>query len=380
MQCENCAAPLRGQYCHACGQSVHSPVRHAGHALEEVFESFWHLDGRVFRTLRDLLVPGRATLEYLAGHRQRYLPPLRIFVIMSLLAFFVGRLTIHIEDEPFKLQVDTSAITQSHTVEEVERNRDRLLADLEQDRKEAKGVVPGINALVIASQVKIQGEAANRIVELTQGSAVAASVPAATGTPVVAPAPPPGKGLLTVDNKAWNAEMEPVKLAWLPGFANAWLTRKAVHAVDNLELMSERPDRAVQAILSSLPSALFVLVPIFALMLKLAYLFKRRLYMEHLVVALYSHVFLLMALTTVFVLMAASGWVASHAYWVSWLLNAATVAVLAWMPVYLLLMQKRVYGQGWTMTLLKYLVIGMVYVNLLITVAMLMFVVTLAKG
>ncbi|MGH8027478.1 MAG: DUF3667 domain-containing protein, partial [Pseudoxanthomonas sp.] len=51
--CENCHAPLQGEFCHQCGQSIHNPVRHAGHAIEEVFESFWHLDGRVFRTLRD---------------------------------------------------------------------------------------------------------------------------------------------------------------------------------------------------------------------------------------------------------------------------------------------------------------------------------------
>ena len=31
------------------------------------------------------------------------------------------------------------------------------------------------------------------------------------------------------------------------------------------------------------------------------------------------------------------------------------------MPVYLLLMQKRVYGQGWLKTLLKYFVLGSIY-------------------
>lgn len=154
-------------------------MRHAGHAIEEVFESFWHLDGRVFRTLRDLLVPGRTALEYLAGHRQRYLPPLRIFVIMSLLAFFVGRATIHFDDEP--AGVDVAPIIQSKTVAEVERNRDRMLAELEEERKESGGVIPGVDAAIIAAQVKIQGEAANRIVELTSGNnADAASIPEKT--------------------------------------------------------------------------------------------------------------------------------------------------------------------------------------------------------
>ena len=59
----------------------------------------------------DAIAPGRTAMEYLAGHRQRYLPPLRLFVIMSLLAFFVGKLTIHVDTVPVSLGVDTSAIS-----------------------------------------------------------------------------------------------------------------------------------------------------------------------------------------------------------------------------------------------------------------------------
>ena len=55
--CDNCQAALQGHYCHHCGQSAHNPLKHVGHAIEEVFESFWHLDGRIFRTLRRLLAP-----------------------------------------------------------------------------------------------------------------------------------------------------------------------------------------------------------------------------------------------------------------------------------------------------------------------------------
>ena len=61
--CENCGSTLQGHYCHVCGQRVHNPLRNFRHAVEEVFESFWHLDGRIFRTLRDLTVPGRVAGE-----------------------------------------------------------------------------------------------------------------------------------------------------------------------------------------------------------------------------------------------------------------------------------------------------------------------------
>ena len=36
-------------------------------------------------------------------------------------------------------------------------------------------------------------------------------------------------------------------------------------------------------------------------------------------------------------------------------------ALWCWLPVYLLLMQKRIYGQGWLMTLVKYVVLGNLY-------------------
>lgn len=105
-RCENCGALLQGRFCARCGQSVINPVRHAGHALEEVFESFWHLDGRVFRTLRDLLVPARVACSYLAGHRARYIAPLRLFVILSVLTFFVAQVTIQLDQDTVLLRND----------------------------------------------------------------------------------------------------------------------------------------------------------------------------------------------------------------------------------------------------------------------------------
>ena len=39
--------------------------------------------------------------------------------------------------------------------------------------------------------------------------------------------------------------------------------------------------------------------------------------------------------------------------------------LILWMPIYLLIMQKRVYAQGWPMTLLKYFVLGTCYMTLL---------------
>ena len=117
--------------------------------------------------------------------------------------------------------------------------------------------------------------------------------------------------------------------------------------------------------LSAVPSTLFVLVPIFALMLKLAYLLKHRLYMEHVVVALHSHAFLCLDLLLVLLVHAAMDAFASEGGALSYAFGWVEGLLVVWMPVYLLIMQKRVYAQGWPMTLLKFCVLGTCYTILL---------------
>jgi hypothetical protein len=110
---------------------------------------------------------------------------------------------------------------------------------------------------------------------------------------------------------------------------------------------------------------LFLLLPLFALMLKVAYWFKRRLFMEHLIVALHSHSFIALTLTLAISLSWLQQWFAPKDGPVHGLLGLGIALLSMWIPVYLLLMQKRVYGQGWPMTLIKYSVLGVSYMVLL---------------
>ena len=95
------------------------------------------------------------------------------------------------------------------------------------------------------------------------------------------------------------------------------------------------------------------------------YVFKRRLYMEHLIVALHSHAFLCLSLLLVFLTMALRDWLAPASGAGAWTAGADGGALFAWMPLYLLLMQKRVYRPGLVMTLIKYCVLGFSYTLLL---------------
>ncbi len=174
----------------------------------------------------------------------------------------------------------------------------------------------------------------------------------------------------------WDAQTNPVVVDWLPQAGNDALNRLIGRAVHNMDQARDEPGRLAEAFLQNLPQALFLLLPLFALLLKLFYLFARRLYMEHLIVALHSHAFLCAALLVLMLLGVLENWTGA---WLggavgtglSWL----EAALALWMPLYLLLMQKRVYGQGWLLTLCKYVVLGNVYCVLIgfVTLAALAF-------
>ena len=97
--CANCETKLEGPVCHMCGQvddEYHRPV----HGLfSEVIEGVLALDGRVARTLPALLLfPGRVTRAFLKGKRMRYMPPFRLYIIASLLFFLLVPLSGNLGD------------------------------------------------------------------------------------------------------------------------------------------------------------------------------------------------------------------------------------------------------------------------------------------
>jgi len=92
--CANCATPLQGPWCYACGQSGEDFHRSILRLCGEVVEGLLHMDGRLWRTLPDLMLrPARLTRAYLEGHRAPQIPPLRLFLVVLLMIFLVGGVT-----------------------------------------------------------------------------------------------------------------------------------------------------------------------------------------------------------------------------------------------------------------------------------------------
>lgn len=351
--CLNCGTTLLGGHCHACGQAARNPLGRLRDALADAFESLFDVDGRILATLRDLLVPGRLPINYLAGKRARYIAPLRMFVTLSVLTFFVAHFAVNAQEVNINVtDMDNSAIAAATTDAEVQAARAAQLAILE----DKLGGLPdgpgraGQEAALEARRGSIEQVAEARLQALERARDAGQ------------PPPPPIRDLDTfkIDGKPWDAKTNPARIDGLPAFANDWLNAGIARGTENWKRYVRDQGALKDAWLAAIPTALFFLVPVFALLLRLVYAFSPFSWLQHLVVALYSHAFLLLvALLGMLLAIATRGTAAdglgdAMGPW----LTLVTMAYLLWT-------QKRVYRQGWPLTVLKFGVLGMVYSMLL---------------
>src|SRR5262245_25138589 len=88
--CLNCGAALHGSFCSACGQRAVPPDPSVSELAGDAWQELSGYDGRIASTVRGLFRPGHLTREYVAGRRKRYLSPVRLYLIVSVMYFLVA--------------------------------------------------------------------------------------------------------------------------------------------------------------------------------------------------------------------------------------------------------------------------------------------------
>ena len=357
--CANCGAPMHGPYCYACGQPEKGMIRQLASVMHDVLDTVFNIDSRVFRSILPLYFrPGFLTLEYFAGRRVRYVTPFRLFFFLCIVAFFAIQIALNLGDERFVWNHlgDNGDIDTAQTIADVEKRSAKELAGI--DKAIAVPEMPAATVESLkAARAKIQQRVDDRLAYLKAREEAKAK----------GQKPPPDpnvkqdEGTIELDGKPWDPVAHPVKISWLPDFVNAELNDMAGRAKENIVAAKKDPRRLIEAVFSRLPWTLGLLMPVFAVLLKIVYIFKRRLYMEHLMVALHSHAFIFMSLLLLAVLAMLKKWALASAPGAEWVISLLRDAVWIWLPIYLFLMQKRVYRQGWFMTTIKYSIVGICY-------------------
>jgi hypothetical protein len=346
--CRNCGSPLYGEHCYACGQPTKGLVRHFGSILGDFADTLLNVDGRLLRTLPALLLkPGFLTREYVDGHRVRYVSPVRLFVFLCIGTFFAAKLASPSFDLS-NVEVSGERGAPSEGAMSVKVGE----ADPVEDFASAK-TPDDVEARRAAAIAEAKAPPA------AEGESAARDLPVSDDS---------GEPTINFNGEPWDAETNPLVVDALPDAGNRWLNAQIGHIPENWKRVREDPDLLRNAFYSALPTALFLLVPVFALLLKVLYVYKRRLYMEHLVAALHAHAFVcamllvLMAVSMVEALFGAPAWLAAPLGWLEWL-------AMLWVPVYLWLHLKRLYGQGWLLTTINFALLGFAELMLLSVVA-----------
>lgn len=302
-RCRNCEHPLDpgAQYCPSCGQKV-AGLPTLGELFTQFLGDVYPLDAKFWRTYGRLVArPGRVTRDYLEGKRQRYVRPLRLYLVNSLVFFLVATWS---------------------GVQTVKSGPEGSAAEAEALRAAADSldVVDVAEALEDASF--------DPPVRLRLRDAFAEADFDSTWIDALAPDDSLG--------------------GWFEGSRRVPLVGEYLEAQGRrVKSMSseEFNDALNDSVLRNLPKAIFAMVPVFAGILALVYRRRRRRYVEHFVFALHGHALAFL----VFTVLALVEWTPFEA------------ALLAALGVHAVLSLRTVYGQGWVKTVVKAAMVGFTY-------------------
>jgi hypothetical protein len=333
--CENCGADLQGHWCAQCGQPAIEYRRSFRYVVADLLNEFLNWDSKFFTTIALLILkPWRLTNEFLAGKRVRYVNPLRLYLLASILFFFAvnyGAKGIHVD--PSKLGA-----------------KDR--AELEADLKDTD----------------LPPEARKKLEALLRDSS-----PSPAPSPLTnEPSPPPvpegdhqkqeygkiGERPFVVFDDAKSTPFE----RWIEGRAK--------------EKMGEKGTKMglfISTLFSNLPYMMLCCIPLFAFVLKVLYIRRRIFYIDHLIYALHIHTFfytgiMLIVLATIGLNRVAPDLIAG------WLIALLWIAFVT----QIFLSIRYVYRQGWFFSVFKFVFGGFVYLMVLVLALAVTFFATLA--
>ena len=341
--CENCGAELQGHWCAKCGQPAIEYRRSFRYVVADLLNEFLNWDSKFFTTIALLILkPWRLTNEFLAGKRVRYVNPLRLYLLASILFFFA------VNYEAKRIHVDPTKFP--------EEKRTEVAAAIADKRGEIEAELKKEN--LTPEQRRKAQKALDYLMKPTS-SATTTPTPEQTPSPSEAPGASPTA-------ESGQQTYGPVGDRPFVVFDDAksttpferWIEARAK------EKMGEQGTKMglfISTLFSNLPYMMLCCIPLFALVLKLLYVRRRIFYIDHLIYALHIHTFfyagvMLIVLATIGLIRFAPGAIAGWLIALLWIAFVTQIFLSIWY----------VYRQGWLLSVFKFLFGGFVYLLVLV--------------
>ena len=343
--CLNCGTDLQGNFCHKCGQENLEMKESFGHMLNHAVSDYFHFDYQFFHTLKPLFAkPGKLTVDYLAGRRMQYLHPVKMYIFISLVFFVVffkqnGKDLVKVTDSKEKGSATISPL-KAKMLEGIEK--DTTLTPAEKEKaKQAIGYISG--SVADHDSTKITKKTVN-------------------GKPVYYTDDPEevAKGNFnfigdkdsskTYDEYLKNQIKHPENER--DGLILRYIKKKSY---DWKSQGKNAPEILVEGLKHNAPKMMFVLLPLFALILKIAFWKNHKLYVEHIIYSIHLHCFIFLFLTFTIII----GMILPHSWsnvmdWIGFI----TTMVIIW---YIYRSFRVVYNRSRWRTVTKMLGVSLMY-------------------
>jgi hypothetical protein len=334
-KCRNCGyafGPTPPNYCPQCAQESHEHPPTVAEFLHEFVLHYIALEGKLWRTLALLFFkPGSLTRYYLAGVKGRYVPPLRLYLTASILFFLVVKFAG--VGNLFKINPDTAPAKPAQSRSQpltTDEQRAEVQAQVQDElQKQAQ-------AALAAARKQLPAASADKLEKVMKpGLVVGANRPQG----------------ITLDGLSTEALEKPAKdvVQCLPNNTNCLKVKDYISTRYGNQTVGEVTRHVRDKMLSLAPYALFLFLPLFALLTKILYFRRGMYYGEHLVYAFHVHTFAFFVLLGIAFIPEEYGGI---------------LALVA--QVYFWLAMRRVFGGRWWATTLRYFGISVIYPMMLV--------------
>ncbi|AKD02355.1 DUF3667 domain-containing protein [Pontibacter korlensis] len=339
--CLNCGATVTDNFCSKCGQEnleLHEDFFHL--ALHSVGHYF-HFESKFFNSIVPLFTkPGYLTKEYFAGKRAAHLNPISMYIFISILFFFLFTANTNINKKD--IIEDNVAAENTQEAAEIKKELGELKNTI--SKKEAAGTVSP-TAANYTYTILDKAEASLDTGSTTHNDAVIFTQPVA---------------------KEAEGKSDSDKLSLNIGDDNAVvksLGTKFQEVMDD-DLSSEL---FKNKLIGHLPKVMFILLPLFALILKLVHWRSSKYYVEHLIYSIHVHSFLFLFASILILL----SWILP--FLPDWIFNLGYLVAL-W---YIYRSMRNIYRSTRWRTVYKFFLLFFAYSTLLIVSGLIVIVATL---